>query len=82
MGMFAAVSNDTQHALAVMLEDEKFIDSYVSENKRLRQHSKPMVGCLFFSLLGSLHLVMKDFLNVYWFLCEAFCHNVHSQLQI
>jgi 1-aminocyclopropane-1-carboxylate synthase len=34
MGMFAAVSNDTQHALAVMLEDEKFIDSYVSENKR------------------------------------------------
>ncbi|KAJ7527221.1 hypothetical protein O6H91_16G043200 [Diphasiastrum complanatum] len=34
MGMFAAVSNDTQHALAVMLEDENFVDSYVSENKR------------------------------------------------
>ena len=82
MGMFAAVSNDTQHALAVMLEDEKFIDSYVSENKRLRQHSKPMVGCLFFSLVGSLHLVMKDFLNFYWFLCKACCHNVHFQLQI
>lgn len=35
MGMFAAVSNDTQHALSVMLEDENFVDSYVSENKRL-----------------------------------------------
>lgn len=34
MGMFAAVSNDTQHALSVMLEDENFVDSYVSENKR------------------------------------------------
>ncbi|KAH6557327.1 hypothetical protein KP509_1Z121400 [Ceratopteris richardii] len=34
MGMFAAVSNDTQHALAVMLEDDEFVDSYVSENKR------------------------------------------------
>ncbi|GJP78802.1 hypothetical protein CLOP_g9072 [Closterium sp. NIES-67] len=34
IGMFAAVSNDTQHALSVMLEDDKFVDSYVSENKR------------------------------------------------
>lgn len=34
MGMFAAVSNDTQHALAIMLEDENFVDTYVQENKR------------------------------------------------
>lgn len=38
MGMFAAVSNDTQHALATMLEDETFVDSYVAENnKRLKE---------------------------------------------
>lgn len=35
MGMFAAVSNDTQHALAIMLEDENFVDTYVEENNRL-----------------------------------------------
>lgn len=35
MGMFAAVSNDTQHALAIMLEDENFVDKYVKENNRL-----------------------------------------------
>jgi hypothetical protein len=35
MGMFAAVSNDTQHALAIMLEDETFVDRYVQENNRL-----------------------------------------------
>ena len=35
MGMFAAVSNDTQHALAMMLEDETFVDRYVQENNRL-----------------------------------------------
>jgi len=34
MGMFAAVSNDTQHALAIMLEDEHFVDTYVEENNR------------------------------------------------
>lgn len=34
MGMFAAVSNDTQHALAIMLEDENFVDKYVKENNR------------------------------------------------
>lgn len=34
MGMFAAVSNDTQHALAIMLEDDNFVDLYVSENNR------------------------------------------------
>jgi hypothetical protein len=34
--MFAAVSNDTQHALAIMLEDELFVDSYVAENNRYR----------------------------------------------
>lgn len=39
MGMFAAVSNDTQHALAMMLEDEAFIDSYVTENKRRLKNS-------------------------------------------
>lgn len=39
MGMFAGVSNDTQHALAVMLEDEDFVDSYVSENKRRLKNS-------------------------------------------
>lgn len=39
MGMFAAVSNDTQHALALMLEDEDFVDSYVSENKRRLRNS-------------------------------------------
>jgi len=35
MGMFAAVSKDTQHALAIMLEDENFVDTYVEENNRL-----------------------------------------------
>jgi len=35
MDMFAAVSNDTQHALAIMLEDENFVDTYVKENNRL-----------------------------------------------
>ena len=35
MGMFAAVSNDTQHALAIMLEDASFVDRYVEENNRL-----------------------------------------------
>ncbi|KAG0620863.1 hypothetical protein M758_4G250500 [Ceratodon purpureus] len=34
MGMFAAVSNDTQHALAIMLEDANFVDRYVEENNR------------------------------------------------
>ncbi|KAG6542200.1 hypothetical protein Mapa_016433 [Marchantia paleacea] len=34
MGMFAAVSNDTQHALSIMLEDEEFVDFYVAENNR------------------------------------------------
>ncbi|KAL2629542.1 hypothetical protein R1flu_014228 [Riccia fluitans] len=34
MGMFAAVSNDTQHALSIMLEDEEFVDYYVAENNR------------------------------------------------
>lgn len=33
MGMFAAVSNDTQHALSAMLQDVEFVDAYVSENK-------------------------------------------------
>lgn len=33
MGMFAAVSNDTQHALSLMLEDDNFVDTYVAENK-------------------------------------------------
>eukprot|EP00249_Psilotum_nudum_P015311 c25255_g1_i1 orf=313-1656(-) len=39
MGMFSAVSNDTQHSLAVMLEDETFIDSYVLENNRRLKRS-------------------------------------------
>ena len=34
IGMFAAVSNDTQHALSVMLEDDEFVDTYVAENKK------------------------------------------------
>ena len=34
MGRFAAVSNDTQHALSAMLEDVEFVDTYVRENKR------------------------------------------------
>ncbi|CAM6102976.1 unnamed protein product [Calypogeia fissa] len=34
MGMFAAVSSDTQHALSMLLEDEDFVDNYVCENNR------------------------------------------------
>lgn len=47
MGMFASVSNDTQHALALMLEDEAFVDSYVSENKRrLKNSYETLTSCL------------------------------------
>ncbi|CAI5487121.1 unnamed protein product [Closterium sp. Naga37s-1] len=47
IGMFAAVSNDTQHALSVMLEDDKFVDSYVSENKRRLKMSYDLLTSAF-----------------------------------
>eukprot|EP00245_Coleochaete_scutata_P018115 TRINITY_DN9250_c0_g2_i1.p1 TRINITY_DN9250_c0_g2~~TRINITY_DN9250_c0_g2_i1.p1 ORF type:complete len:235 (-),score=44.11 TRINITY_DN9250_c0_g2_i1:367-984(-) len=47
MGMFAAVSTDTQHALSVMLEDDDFVDTYVSENnKRLKQSYEMLTAAL------------------------------------
>ncbi|XP_024516430.1 1-aminocyclopropane-1-carboxylate synthase [Selaginella moellendorffii] len=50
MGMFAAVSNDTQHALAVMLQDDTFVDFYVEENKRRLKNSYNLLTSAFTSV--------------------------------
>eukprot|EP00271_Cylindrocystis_brebissonii_P000013 TRINITY_DN10017_c0_g1_i1.p1 TRINITY_DN10017_c0_g1~~TRINITY_DN10017_c0_g1_i1.p1 ORF type:complete len:428 (+),score=65.53 TRINITY_DN10017_c0_g1_i1:186-1469(+) len=47
MGMFAAVSNDTQHALSMMLEDENFVDTYVKENNKRLKHSYEVLTSAF-----------------------------------
>lgn len=47
MGMFAAVSNDTQHALSVMLNDDAFVDCYVAENKRRLKRSYELLTSFF-----------------------------------
>eukprot|EP00897_Mesotaenium_endlicherianum_P006036 jgi/Mesen1/5460/ME000273S04706 len=47
MGMFAAVSNDTQHALSIMLEDDEFVDCYVSENNRRLKRSYELLTTTF-----------------------------------
>ena len=47
MGMFAAVSNDTQHVLSVMLEDQSFVDRYVLENNRRLKQSYDLLTATF-----------------------------------
>lgn len=47
MGMFAAVSNDTQHALSMMLDDSDFVDVYVRENNRRLKTSYELLTSAF-----------------------------------
>lgn len=56
MGMFAAVSNDTQHALSIMLEDEEFVDFYVAENNRLVLFVPPWMR-LFFQTVSTFNFI-------------------------
>ncbi|GBG74171.1 hypothetical protein CBR_g17885 [Chara braunii] len=47
LGMFAAVSTDTQHALAEMLEDDEFVKTYVkTNNMRLKNSYDIFTGAL------------------------------------